>query len=131
MKKYLLFYYFLFITVTAFSQSISFNIIGNAHIFSREDLIKVLEMGKNDRAKISTSGLYQAYKNLEKSCGNNSILFEEKKKTDFANRVIRIYGNVKRVRTSILDEYIVELNTPDSWVYDIGVVYPKKYHMQC
>ena len=106
-----------------FAESFSFMFDGNAHIFSYNDLKKVLE---TDWVCVSANDLYKSYKSLRESCGNNKLLLEQKEKTEFSNCLIKIYGKVKQVRKSILDEYIVELYTADSIFYDIGVVYPER-----
>ncbi|MCI6913699.1 MAG: hypothetical protein MR771_11095 [Treponema succinifaciens] len=56
---------------------------------------------------------------LEALYNQNSIKF----KKDFENNVIRIAGYVKRVRNGFFNEYIVELDNPNSF-FDLNVVYP-------
>ena len=111
------------ITISAFAESFSITLDGNAHIFSYNDLKKILSM---NCAIYTANELYRSYENLRNSCGNNKLLLEQKEKNEFANQLIKISGKVKQVRKSILDEYIVELYTSDSIFYDIGVVYPKR-----
>lgn len=97
--------------------------VGNAHIFSYNNL-KYIHEQKNNMPEYSANGLIQWYNRLNDSCGNNELLFEQKKETEFANNAIVITGYVYQVRKSFFDEYIVELDTSDSFY--VGVVYPKK-----
>ena len=123
MKKNSLFFIFFVISIASIiAESISIDVYGNAHVLSHNDLKNVLS---RNWTLFTANNLYRGYENLRNSCGNNELLFEKKKETDFANNIIRISGNVKRVRKSVLNEYIVELYTPDSMLADIGVVYPK------
>lgn len=120
-KKYFIFFAVLFLNFCCYGFDCT--LIGNAHIFSYNDFKIIYE---NPSTKnFSANELYKWYDNLRKSCGNNELLFDEKLKTDFANSVIKISGRVKQVRKSILDEYIVELETTESWAWDINVVYPE------
>lgn len=125
MKKRFLFAIlsFTFLVPLCFSESFSITIDGNAHIFSYNDLKKIHGFNVD---KYSANELFRAYESLRNSCGNNELLFDQKRKTEFANQLIKISGYVKQVRKSILDEYIVELGTTDTWAWDIGVVYPKR-----
>lgn len=106
-----------------FADTFSFRLDGNVHILSYNNLKKIHEL---DVANYSANELYQAYNKLRDSCGNNELLFDQKRKTEFANQLIRISGYVKQVRKSILDEYIVELETTVIGAWNIGVVYPEK-----
>lgn len=115
---------FILIGTSVFSDDyFSITLDGNAHVFSHSDLKKVLSLNCSD---YSANELYRAYDKLRESCGNNELLFDQKRKTEFANQIIKISGYVKQVRKSILDEYIVELENTDTWAWDIGVVYPKR-----
>lgn len=100
-----------------------YTLYGNAHVLSYSDLKSLHELSIG---YTSADDLYKDYSNLRKSCGDNEILFEEKTKTDFANKLIKISGRVSKVRKSILDEYIVELETNELWAWNVGVVYPQK-----
>lgn len=122
-RKLGLFILFFVTILSAFAESFSITLDGNAHIFLYNDLKKILSM---NCTTYSANELYRSYENLRNSCGNNKLLLEQKEKNEFANQLIRITGTVKQVRKSILDEYIVELYTSDSIFYDIGVVYPKR-----
>jgi hypothetical protein len=66
----------------------------------------------HDMPKISASSIYANYK-------ENGIQFE----SNFKNSAFIITGRVARVRKGFFDEYIVELDVPDSFS-DISVVYP-------
>lgn len=103
-------------------HGLEYRLYGNTHVLSYNDLKTLHELSIN---YTSADDLYKEYSNLKKSCGDNEILFEEKTKTDFANKLIKITGRVSKVRKSILDEYIVELETNELWAWNIGVVYPQ------
>lgn len=122
-RRVLGFFVLSFFISTVFPESFSLMLDGNAHIFSYNDLKKLHEMNPY---KYSANSLYIAYENLRESCGNNELLFDQKRETEFANQLIIISGYVKQVRKSILDEYIVELGTTEIGAWDIGVVYPKR-----
>lgn len=107
-----------------FGDGMRFKLDGNAHIFSYNDL-KTLHESKSTIHSYSANGLYRAYDRLRESCGNNELLFEQKKETAFAHAVIVLSGYVSQVRKSFFNEYIVELETTES-LADIGVVYPEK-----
>lgn len=96
---------------------------GNVHVFAYNDLKTLHNIVVK---KVSATELYQDYESLRQSCGRNEILFEEKIRTIFANRILKISGRVHQVRKSFLDEYIVELETNETWAWNIGVVYPNK-----
>lgn len=114
--------FFVFSVFPDSKESISFTLDGNAHIFSYNDLRKVLSANCDT---YSATNLYNSYQDLVDSCGNNKLLQEQKEETEFNNTVIRITGRVSKVRKSILDEYIVELTTSGS-IINVGVVYPKR-----
>ena len=120
-KKFFLILFLSFIIFASYTQS--FRLDGNAHVFSYNDLKQILS---TEPASFSANEFYRSYDNLRNSCGNNDLLFEEKCKTEFANRLIKISGRVKQIRKSILGEYIVELGTTETWAWNIGVVYPEK-----
>lgn len=105
------------------AQSFSFRKVGNAAIFSYNDLKQIHE---TDWRRYTANDLYRQYDNLRDSCGNNELLFEQRRETEFANRMIKISGTIKQIRRSILSEYIVELGTTEPWAWDIGVVYPER-----
>ncbi len=87
--------------------------------------LKTLHESKSTIHSYSANGLYREYDRLRESCGNNELLFEQKKETAFAHAVIVLSGYVSQVRKSFFNEYIVELETTES-LADIGVVYPEK-----
>lgn len=123
--KLLLLTFIVYGCLSCYAQQLVFTLYGNAHIFSYNDLKKIYE-SKSSLGKYSANALYLDYDNLRNACGNNELLFDQKRETEFANRIIVISGYVKRVRKSFLDEYIVELGTTETWAFDIGVVYPKR-----
>lgn len=117
---FIIFYIF---TLYSFAETFSMTLDGNAHILSYNDLKRFLSM---NLTTYTANGLYRSYESLGNSCGNNKLLFDEKCETEFANNLIKLTGYVKEVRRSILDEYIVELGTTETFSWDIGVVYPKR-----
>lgn len=123
MKKILVLIALCFCGYLCFSESLEGSLVGNAHIFSYNTLKRIHEQ-KNNMPEYSANGLIQWYNRVKDSCGNNELLFEQKKETEFANKGIVITGYVYQVRKSFFDEYIVELDTSDSFY--VGVVYPKK-----
>lgn len=123
MKKIAVLIMLCFCTCLCFSQPFSISKDGNACIFSYNAL-KSLHEQKDNIAKYTANELSSWYDRIRDACGNNELLFEQKKETEFANHGIVISGYVYQVRKSILDEYIVELNTSD--FFNVGVVYPKK-----
>lgn len=123
--KFFLLAFIIYGCLSCYAQQFASTLDGNAHIFSYNDLKKIYE-SKSSIKKYSANALYRDYDNLRNSCGNNELLFDQKRETEFANRIIIISGYVKQVRKSFLDEYIVELDTTETWAFDIGVVYPKR-----
>ncbi len=124
MKKSIMFFTMLLVLCSfTFAESLSFMLDGNAHVFSYNNFKKVHKM---NTTKYSANSLYLEYDNLRTVCGNNELLFDQKRKTEFANQLITISGYVTQVRKSIYGEYIVELKTTKSLFSDIGVVYPKR-----
>lgn len=122
-EKVLLLTFIIYGCLSCYAQQFVITLDGNAHILSYNDL-KIIHESKIK--KYSANALYLDYDNLRNSCGNNELLFDQKRETEFANRIIVISGYVKQVRKSFLDEYIVELGTTETWAFDIGVVYPKR-----
>ena len=122
-KFFSIFFSFACLIACCFADSFTATLDGNAHIFSYTDFKKIYNFTVDT---YSANELYRSYKRLQEACGNNELLFDQKRKTEFANQLIKISGYVKRVRKSILDEYIVELGTTATWSWDIGVVYPKR-----
>ena len=117
---------FLLAVALSFGENFSFSLSlnGNAHIVSWQTMSKLHEMKKNGQiTSLSADGLYNYFQDLRKSSGGNELLYD-KKREDQVNTLINIYGNVAKVRRSILDEYIVELNTRDA-LFDVCVVFPK------
>lgn len=66
-----------------------------------------------DLARFTGNELYQLY-------SENEVRF----KNNFTDNVFLVYGTVANVRTSIFNEYIVELYTSDSLLSNLSVVYP-------
>lgn len=123
-KKYLgIFIIFYIFTLYAFAETCTSTLDGNAHILSYSDLKRALS---TNLTIYTANELYRAYESLRISCGNNELLFDEKRETEFANKLIKLTGYVKEVRRSILNEYIVELGTTETFSWNIGVVYPKR-----
>ena len=122
-SKYAITLFLLYIGVLCYGQTLRLD--GNAHIFSY-DFLKKMHTVLAQTGTTPADELYKRYKKLRQSCGSNEILFEEKRKTEFANCAMKISGQVHKVRKSIFDEYIVELKTNELGAWNIGVVYPKK-----
>lgn len=128
MKKKLFTIIFLaFITSTSFSQSMTFQLDGNAHVFSYNNLAKLHQMKKDGQIeRISAEQLYDFYDRIYQQYGDNSLMKEQKQK-EAQNSLIVIYGYVNLVRRSILDEYIVELQVQRDWsIMNVSVVFPKR-----
>ena len=128
MKKKLFTIIFLaFITSTIFSQSMTFQLDGNAHVFSYNNLAKLHQMKKDGQIeRISAEQLYDFYDRIYQQYGDNSLMKEQKQK-EAQNSLIVIYGYVNLVRRSILDEYIVELQVQRDWsIMNVSVVFPKR-----
>ena len=126
MRKIALVVVLLFAVALSFGQDFSFSLSlnGNAHIVSWETMSRLHEMKKNGQiTSLSAEGLYNYFEDIRKSSGGNELLYD-KKREDQVNSLINIYGNVAKVRRSILDEYIVELNTRGA-LFDVCVVFPK------
>ena len=126
-RKVVLLVVFTFIVTSVFSQSLSFQLNGNAHIFSYNDLAKIHQMKKNGEIqRISAEQLYDFYDSIYKQYGDNSLMKEQKQK-EAQNSLIIIYGYVNLVRKSILDEYIVELQVQRDWsILNVSIVFPKR-----
>lgn len=126
-RKVVLLVVFTFIVTSVFSQSMSFQLDGNAHIFSYNDLTKIHQMKKNGEIqRISAEQLYDFYDSIYQQYGDNSLMKEQKQK-EAQNSLIVIYGYVNLVRKSILDEYIVELQVQRDWsIMNVSVVFPKR-----
>ena len=125
-KKLITSVLFTFIIGFVFSQSMTFQLDGNAHIFSYNNLAKIHQMKKDGEIqRVSAEDLYDFYDEIYKQYGDNSLMKEQKQK-ETQNTLIVIYGYVNLVRRSILDEYIVELKCNESWVSDLAVVYPSR-----
>lgn len=126
-RKVVLLVVFTFIVTSVFSQSMSFQLDGNAHIFSYNDLTKIHQMKKNGEIqRISAEQLYDFYASIYQQYGDNSLMKEQKQK-EAQNSLIVIYGYVNLVRKSILDEYIVELQVQRDWsIMNVSVVFPKR-----
>lgn len=128
MKKKLFTIIFLaFITSTIFSQSMTFQLDANAHVFSYNNLAKLHQMKKDGQIeRISAEQLYDFYDRIYQQYGDNSLMKEQKQK-EAQNSLIVIYGYVNLVRRSILDEYIVELQVQRDWsIMNVSVVFPKR-----
>ena len=128
MKKKLFTIIFLaFITSTIFSQSMTLQLDGNAHVFSYNNLAKLHQMKKDGQIeRISAEQLYDFYDRIYQQYGDNSLMKEQKQK-EAQNSLIVIYGYVNLVRRSILDEYIVELQVQRDWsIMNVSVVFPKR-----
>lgn len=64
-RKVVLLVVFTFIVTSVFSQSLSFQLNGNAHIFSYNDLAKIHQMKKNGEIqRISAEQLYDFYDSM-------------------------------------------------------------------
>lgn len=124
-RRFFLLTFIIYGCLSCYAQQFAYTLDGNAHILPYNDLKEIYE-SKSSIKKYSANALYLDYNNLRNSCGNNELLFDQKRETEFANRIIIISGYVKQVRKSFLDEYIVELDTTETWAFDIGVVYPKR-----
>lgn len=128
MKKKLFTIIFLaFITSTIFSQSMTFQLDGDAHVFSYNNLAKLHQMKKDGQIEIiSAEQLYDFYDRIYQQYGDTSLMKEQKQK-EAQNSLIVIYGYVNLVRRSILDEYIVELQVQRDWsIMNVSVVFPKR-----
>lgn len=105
----------------------TFQLDGNAHVFSYNNLAKLHQMKKDGQIeRISAEQLYDFYDRIYQQYGDNSLMKEQKQK-EAQNSLIVIYGYVNLVRRSILDEYIVELQVQRDWsIMNVSVVFPKR-----
>ena len=126
-KKLITSVLFIFIIGFVFPQSMTFQLDGNAHIFSYNNLAKIHQMKKDGEIqRVSAEDLYDFYDEIYKQYGDNSLMKEQKQK-ETQNTLIVIYGYVNLVRRSILDEYIVELQVQRDWaIMNVSVVFPKR-----
>lgn len=126
-KKLLTVILFSFITAILFSQSITFQLDGNAHVLSYNNLSELHQMKESGKLKrFSTERLHDFYYKIYKENNDNALMKEQKQK-EAQNSVIVIYGFVNLVRKSILDEYIVELQGQGQWSsMSVSVVFPKR-----
>ena len=126
-KKILIFLLIVFSCLSLFAQSMTFQLDGNAHVFSYNNLAKLHQMKKDGQIqRVSAEQLYDFYDAIYKQYGDNSLMKEQKQK-EAQNSLIVIHGYVNLVRKSILDEYIVELQVQREWsIMNVSVVFPKR-----
>ena len=126
-RKILFFLLITFSSISLFSQTMTFQLEGNAHVFSYNNLAKLHQMKKDGQIqRVSAEQLYDFYDAIYQQYGDNSLMKEQKQK-EAQNSLIVIYGYVNLVRKSILDEYIVELQVQRDWsIMNVSVVFPKR-----